>query len=79
MKSPLKLLLYCDVLNSRFTLSAEGEDWSMTFDSWEAADDEAKRRVTEATPLSVCNEHGKEIARDIVRPTLGQADDKTCP
>jgi len=63
-----KLRLHCDVLNGRFTLSRQGEDWRKSFDSFDDAYEFAESRATEPTPLVLYNERGRVILETLVYP-----------
>jgi hypothetical protein len=63
-----KLLLYCDVTNSKFVLRSEGEAWEQTFTCFERACDEAEARVTDTVALILYTEHGQKILETTVSP-----------
>jgi hypothetical protein len=63
-----KLLLHCDIVNSRFTLAMEGEDWRQTFDTFDDAYEEAEAHASEVTPLVLYNERGQVMAETTVSP-----------
>ncbi|MEP6672556.1 MAG: hypothetical protein ABJF10_25560 [Chthoniobacter sp.] len=60
-KTTRQMLLYCDVANSVFILTAAGEDWRQTFKSFERAYAEAEERTTETIPLILYTEDGRQI------------------
>jgi len=60
------MLLYCDVARDIFTLTAEGEDWRQTFNSFERAYEEAEARTTETIPLILYTESGRKILESTV-------------
>jgi hypothetical protein len=64
-----KMLLYCDVASGRYTLTAEGEDWQETFNSFEDAYEEAEARTTETISFILCSASGQQIMEATVSPT----------
>jgi hypothetical protein len=66
MKS--RLLLHCDALLSKFTLTKEGERWQRHFSDLKEALDYAGTVVTKETPLIVYNELGRVIIESTVNP-----------
>lgn len=67
-KAPRKMLLYCDVANGRYTLTAEGEDWRQTFNSFERAYEEAEARTIETIPFLICSASGEQMVESTVSP-----------
>jgi len=68
LEATRKMLLYCDLPQSRFTLTAEGEEWRRTFDSFERAFEEAEARTTETIPFIICSPSGDRILESTVSP-----------
>jgi len=60
--------LYCDRLNSRFTLTSEGENWKKAFDSFEDAYEHAESRATAEVPFIFYNHYGLVLFRTIMCP-----------
>ncbi|MEI9898458.1 MAG: hypothetical protein WDN28_32515 [Chthoniobacter sp.] len=56
-----KMLVYCDVANSTYILTAEGEDWRETFTTIERAYEEAETRTKETVPLILYTDNGRKI------------------
>ena len=65
-------LLRCDQLNSQFTLTQEGQDWSQSFDSFEDACENAEARATGKTPLILFNDRGQMILKTAISPLAGE-------
>jgi len=67
-KASRPLLLWCDAVNSKFTLAEDGGDWRRSFDSFEEAYEEAERRATDEIPLIIYNERGEVMVELTVSP-----------
>jgi len=67
-KSDRHMLLWCDALNSDYTLSEKGKDWQRSFHSFEDAFEDAESRITSDTPLTLYNERGKVIIETTISP-----------
>jgi hypothetical protein len=65
---PAKLRLHCDILNCKFTLSQQGEEWIRPFASFDEAYEEAEKRVADTPPLILYNEQGRVIMETVVYP-----------
>jgi hypothetical protein len=63
-----QLLLWCDVLNSEYTLAETGKDWRRSFCSFEEAFEDAESRITTDAFLTVFNERGKILIRTTLSP-----------
>ncbi|EDY18952.1 hypothetical protein CfE428DRAFT_3610 [Chthoniobacter flavus Ellin428] len=60
--------LYCDSLNSHFTLCQEGESWQLTFESFEDAYEQAEARATGEVRLVLHNANGAVIYQTTISP-----------
>lgn len=60
--------LYCDRLNSRFTLTSEGESWKKAFDSFEEAYEHAEARATSQVPFIFYNHYGLVLFETAIYP-----------
>jgi hypothetical protein len=60
--------LYCDSLNSTFTLCQESERWQLTFDSFEDAYDQAEACATDEIQLVLHNAHGAVVYQTTISP-----------
>jgi len=60
--------LYCDSLNSHFTLCQEGESWQLSFDSFEDAYEQAEARATDDVRLFLHNANGAIIYQTTISP-----------
>jgi hypothetical protein len=63
-----RLLLYCDALNCRFTLTEEGGEWRKVFDTFEDAYEYAETCALHQTQLLVFNELGRFILEAELSP-----------
>lgn len=60
--------LYCDSLNSHFTLCQQGERWQLTFDSFEDAYEQAEARAADEVQLVLHNASGAVIYQTSISP-----------
>ena len=60
--------LYCDSLNSVFTLCQEGDNWQQTFDSFEEAYEQAEARATDEVRLVLHNANGSVVYQTTISP-----------
>jgi hypothetical protein len=63
-----RLLLHCDIVNCRFTLSEEGGEWRKVFDTFEEAYEYAETCAIHETQLIVFNEAGRFILEAELSP-----------
>lgn len=60
--------LYCDSLNSVFTLCQEGESWQLPFDSFEEAYEQAEARIADDVRLVMHNANGAIVYKTTISP-----------
>lgn len=65
------MLIYCGGRPFQYTLARDGEKWKVVFNSFEETVEEARKIVTEETPLLVYDASGHLLLKTTVPPAGG--------